>query len=232
MNDAKRRLNPSIFDSRWLPLSKTRKHLEFIIENYLKGKGDKVLADFGCGDMPYKPILSPFVSNYIGLDLKENKLADIHISPEGKIQLEENSVDIILSTQVLEHVEDPAGYLDESFRVLKNNGQLVISTHGYWIYHPTPFDYWRWTSSGLQKVLKKAGYEIEYFKGILSRPAVGLLLIQDSLIFKIPKFLIPLIAFPFQIMMFLIDKILASQKSRDSDAAIYIAVCKAVKNQH
>ncbi len=223
------RLNPSIFNSRWYPLSLTRKNLTYIISKYISKNNNLVLADYGCGGMPYKPLFAEYVKQYIGFDLKENEKADINFSPKGEINLKNDSVELVLSTQVLEHVEDPTFYLQECFRILKNNGLLIISTHGYWIYHPTPFDYWRWTSSGLKKILNDAGFEIEYFKGIISRPATGILLLQDGIIYKMPKFLRPIIAFPFQILMFFIDKILATQKSRDKDAAVYIVVCKASK---
>ena len=223
------RLNPSIFNSRWYPLSLTRKNLTYIINKYIDKNKNLVLADYGCGDMPYKSLFQKDVKEYIGLDLDINKLADINFSPEGNIEIEDNSVDIVLSTQVLEHVENPALYLQESFRILKNNGQFIISTHGYWIYHPTPTDYWRWTSSGLKKIILNAGFEIELFKGIVARPAVGILLIQDGIIYKFPKFLRPIVALPFQILILLFDKLLASQKSRDKDSAIFVVVCKAIK---
>jgi hypothetical protein len=75
----------------------------------------------------------------------------------------------------------------------------------------------------------KAGFEISGFRGIVSRPSMGIQLLQDSLIFKIPKFLIPFIAFPSQILMLICDKILSSQKSRDADSGIFMTVCKAKK---
>jgi SAM-dependent methyltransferase len=223
------RLSPSIFNPRWYPLTLTTKHINKIIGKYIHKDKQLELIDYGCGDMPYKPLFEAVVKEYRGLDIAENDLADVHIGIDGTIPIENNSVDLVLSTQVLEHVENPAEYLSESFRILKNGGALILSTHGYWIYHPTPADYWRWTSSGLRKIIEKAGFEIDYFKGIVSRPSVGILLLQDSLIFKVPKFLIPVIAFPSQILMLILDKVLSSQNSRDKDAAIFMVVCKAKK---
>lgn len=223
------RLKPSIFNPRWYPLTLTTRQIIKIIELYFTNSKKSHLVDFGCGDMPYKELFEPVVDKYIGLDLAYNPLAELYISPNGQIQIDDNFTDVVLSTQVLEHVENPQEYLSESFRILKDNGILVLSTHGYWIYHPTPHDYWRWTSAGLQKIIKQAGFEIIYFKGLVSRPAFGIQLLQDSLLFKIPKFLEPLLAFPFQILIFLFDKLLASQKSRDVDASIFIVVCRAKK---
>jgi SAM-dependent methyltransferase len=223
------RLNPSIFNSRWRALSLTTKSIKEIIKLYLSNGADFLLVDYGCGDMPYKPLFEPHINKYIGADLPFNQLAEIKFDPGGKIDLKNDYADVVLSTQVLEHVENPELYLNECFRILKNDGILILSTHGYWIYHPTPNDYWRWTSSGLKKILVKAGFEISGFRGIVSRPSMGIQLLQDSLIFKIPKFLIPFIAFPSQILMLICDKILSSQKSRDADSGIFMTVCKAKK---
>ena len=42
--------------------------------------------------------------------------------------LEDNSVDLITSTDVVEHVPDIPNWLDESRRILKKNGLLIIVT--------------------------------------------------------------------------------------------------------
>ena len=155
------RLEPSIFNPRWYPLMLTTKNLKRLLSKYYHKDSPLKLVDFGCGDMPYKPLFKQFIREYIGLDIESNKLADININKEGSIPIENDSVDLVLSTQVLEHVENPSEYLSESFRILKNGGRMILSTHGYWIYHPTPNDYWRWTSSGLKKIIENSGFIIE-----------------------------------------------------------------------
>ena len=168
MSNTNWRLSPSIFNARWYPLTLTANHIKTIIAKYILKNNNLELIDYGCGDMPYKSLFEPVLKKYIGLDIAENQLADINIGIDGRIPIENDSVDFVLSTQVLEHVENPDEYLAESFRILKNDGLLILSTHGYWIYHPTPADYWRWTSSGLKKIIEKAGFEIDYFKGIVT----------------------------------------------------------------
>lgn len=223
------RVQPSIFNPRWYSLRLTTKHLKEIINLYIDKQNRFCIVDYGCGDMPYRELFESYVQKYIGLDLEENPFAEIHILPAGKINIENNSTEVVLSTQVLEHVENPEEYLSECFRILKDDGLLILSTHGYWMYHPTPNDYWRWTSSGLQKIIKQAGFEIVYFKGMVSRSAFGIQLLQDSVLFKIPNFIIPLLALPSQIIMLLVDRLLSTQKSRDKDSAIYITVSKVKK---
>src|SRR3546814_1646938 len=88
--------------------------------------------------------------------------------------------DIVLSNQVLEHVDSPQGYLEEARRLMKPDGVLLLSTHGYWFYHPTPNDYWRWTSAGLRKTMEASGFEIVEFTGIMGLISSGLQLFQDG----------------------------------------------------
>ncbi|MCY1307120.1 hypothetical protein D9M70_570220 [compost metagenome] len=93
------------------------------------------------------------------------------------------------------------------------------------MYHPDPTDYWRWTSSGLKKVIGEAGFEVTYFSGILGRAAMGMQLVQDGLLFKFPRFTRPLFALFFQPQIWLLDQ-LSSQNSRDTDACTYILVAE------
>jgi SAM-dependent methyltransferase len=71
------------------------------------------------------------------------------------------SYDYVLSTQVLEHVKEPAGYLAECRRLLGPDGQLVLTTHGLFPDHACPFDFQRWTADGLRLAVEQAGLKIE-----------------------------------------------------------------------
>jgi SAM-dependent methyltransferase len=68
------------------------------------------------------------------------------------------SVDLVLCTQVLEHVADPAAAVREMARVLAPGGACLLTTHGTWFYHPDPEDYWRWTGAGLRRLFEQAGF--------------------------------------------------------------------------
>ncbi|WP_353721889.1 class I SAM-dependent methyltransferase [Dyadobacter sp. 676] len=223
------RLYPSIFGrmaTRYYYLRQLRQAIEDVIRDFVaKSPRKLVLADYGCGNKPYEPLIAPFVEKYIGIDLAVNKIADIHISPEGQIELPEKSLDVVLSTQVLEHVVNPGEYLSEAHRVLKDDGQLILSTHGYWMFHPDPTDFWRWTSTGLRKVVTEAGFEVIHFKGIIGRSAMGLQLFQDGITFVIPRIARPVLAMIIQPLIMLFDK-LPSQAGKDQDACTFILVAK------
>lgn len=220
------RLYPKIWGrmaARFYYLRELRRQLEKVISLFVKNSPHQLLADYGCGNKPYQPLFDPFVEQYIGLDLALNTKADVTINPQGKIDLPDESVGFVLSTQVLEHVENPSEYLKEAHRILQKGGKLILSTHGYWMFHPDPTDYWRWTSTGLQKIVKEAGFEVVYFEGILGRSAMGLQLFQDGILFKIPQSLRFIWAMIMQPLIIFFDKIILSS-SRNQDACTFILV--------
>ena len=144
--------------------------------------GARVL-DYGCGHQPHRD-LGRGVER-VGADLPGNPLAAIEVRPDGGLPVADASFDAVLSTQVLEHVGDPALYLAESFRALRPGGRLVLSTVGLQVYHPDPVDYWRWTCAGLQREVADAGFEVEHFEGVMGLTATSLQLFQDAIIFRL-----------------------------------------------
>ena len=218
------RINPSFPHSRWYYLKKLRQLVEWGRDNYMNLPADKSkIADLVCGTKPYKILFNSDKFEYLGIDLPWNPHADIHVGINSKIDADNESFEYVLSTQVLEHVDDPDLYLSEAYRVLKKGGRLILTTHGYWMYHPDPTDYWRWTSAGLKKVVEKHGFETVGFKGIIGRMAMGLQLFQDGLIFKFPKFLHPLLTAPLQLLILIFDK-LQRQQVVDFDACTYLII--------
>ncbi len=145
--------------------------------------GARVL-DYGCGDLPHRGRLGPGVE-LTGADLPGNPAAAIELRPDGGLPGDDESYDAVISTQVLEHVGDPALHLSECFRVLRPGGRLMLSTVGLQIYHPDPVDYWRWTCAGLQRATSQAGFELERFEGVMGLMATGLQFVQDAIIFRL-----------------------------------------------
>lgn len=219
------RLFPRRSSSRFVHLTSLRDQTFRFMDELTGGSRDKILLDFGCGDMPYKEVIAPKVGSYLGIDLEMNPKADHHIDFDSKTTLPDGSGDIILSNQVLEHVDSPSGYLKEAYRLLKPDGRLLLSTHGYWFYHPTPNDYWRWTSAGLRRTIEAEGFEILKFHGIMGLAASGLQLFQDGLIFKMPRFMRPVFAFFMQLLVALFDKV-STQAQKDRDASLYIVIAR------
>ncbi|WPU93555.1 methyltransferase domain-containing protein [Mucilaginibacter sabulilitoris] len=223
--DNNSRLKPTLFSTRYVHLTKLRDATLKVMNELTVNNKQLTLIDFGCGDMPYRSVIEPMVGKYIGVDLDLNPLAEHHIDFDSKTTLPDNYCDIILSNQVLEHVDSPHSYLSEALRILKPGGKIILTTHGYWYYHPTPYDYWRWTSAGLKKTIEAEGFKVNSFHGIMGLAASGIQLFQDAILLKLPKFLVPPFAFIMQSFIRLFDKI-HSQQQRDRDASLYVVIAE------
>jgi SAM-dependent methyltransferase len=154
------RITPMPGDNLYLHLSDLRLALE------AHATGDKLdILDFGAGISPYRSLFPS--ANYLRADfaIEESNLPDYVLNESLVVDAPDNSFDIILSTQVLEHVEDPLSYLMECLRLLRPHGKLILSTHGTYADHPCPGDYHRWTGDGLALICREAGFEApEVFK--------------------------------------------------------------------
>ena len=186
---------------------------------------EHTLVDYGCGNMPYRELISPRIAKYIGCDLEGNSLADVEYSADGILPIAEGSVDLVLSTQVLEHVADPHAYLTEACRILKTGGKLLISTHGVWRYHPDPTDYWRWTCDGLRKQIQAAGFEIKSVEGIMGPMATSVQLFQDAFMRRLPRWMRKVFCLAMQLAMQFADYI-TSDEVRDRDACVFAVVAE------
>ena len=129
--------------------------------------GGKRVLDVGCGVKPYYPFFESAAS-YVGVDVKENEGADLVGSVAG-LPVEDASFDVVLCTQVLEHVDDPAAAVRELHRVTAAGGRVLASTHGVMLYHPNPQDLWRWTHTGLQRLFETAAD----WAGVTVEPGAG-----------------------------------------------------------
>ncbi|HEY3797819.1 MAG TPA: class I SAM-dependent methyltransferase [Caulobacteraceae bacterium] len=151
-NDPLRRLKPRMIDSDWLVMRGMAREIRALIARTVAPQ--MTVLDFGCGNMPYRPLFEAAGAHYLGADFDGSP--DIHIDAAGHIDAPDATADLVVSFQVLEHVRDLATYFAEARRVLKPGGRLILSTHGTWLYHPHPQDHRRWTREGL--IAEMAGY--------------------------------------------------------------------------
>src|SRR2546421_3325943 len=150
---ARRRLHPRMIDSDWLVLREMRSAIEKVASRV--AEGGKVAIDLGCGSQPYRSIFDARGLVYRGADFGGG---DILIDESGRVEAADRSADLVLSFQVLEHVRDVGKYLGEALRILRDNGWLILSTHGTWLYHPHPEDHRRWTRQGLLAEMARYGF--------------------------------------------------------------------------
>jgi ubiquinone/menaquinone biosynthesis C-methylase UbiE len=158
----KERVTPSLTSSRYLALRFLSSHIKEIAESSSNNRANLKILDVGCGIKPYSMYFKSREELYVGTDKRVTsnfKVVDVKAMAE-MLPFNENSFDIVLCTQVLEHSLSPKKTLQEIYLVLKKDGLLILSTHGTWIEgHETP-DLWRWTISGMKKVLSCTGFII------------------------------------------------------------------------
>ena len=172
------------------------------IVNALAGPGRGVLLDFGCGSGAQTLLFAPHFDRTIAVDIDKQDLAmcarraadaglgdRIHcMAYDGTtLPVASESIDFVVSFEVLEHVDDEIGALSGIHRVLKRDGILAISVPNKWWVFEThgaalpllpwnrvPFFSWlpkalhdRWARARIYsrgeivRKLKHAGFEVQ-----------------------------------------------------------------------
>jgi ubiquinone/menaquinone biosynthesis C-methylase UbiE len=97
--------------------------------------------DLGCDDSPFlEELLEKNVSTYIGVDLNSHELLEnvkryrrysrqvsYFRSSASNLPLKHDVVDLVICTQLIEHLPDPEAVISEISRVLKEGGTLILS---------------------------------------------------------------------------------------------------------
>ncbi len=125
---------------------------------YIKGH----LVDLGCGEAPYKEYFLQYADKYTGVDWTKtlhNSKADVVSDLNKNIELEDEVADSIISLSVMEHLCEPQIFLNESYRILKKGGVMILQVPWQWWIHEAPYDYFRYTPYGLKYIFEKAGFE-------------------------------------------------------------------------
>ena len=127
------------------------------------------MVDLGAGDAPYRTLFERDGCRYLpcDIDVPADHPTMLRLEPGKPLALGNESVDIVLSLQVLEHVWDLDWYLGEARRLLAPEGRLILSTHGTWLYHPHPTDFRRWTRTGLLAELAQRGFEVTQVQALV-----------------------------------------------------------------
>lgn len=89
---------------------------------------------------------------YVNLDRETtpNIFADVTRTP-----LEDQSVDCVLCTEVLEHLPNPQACVDEVHRLLRNDGTAFVSVPFFYPVHADPYDFQRFTEDGLRRLFRE-----------------------------------------------------------------------------
>lgn len=134
--------------------------LEFALRVARELPPGSLLIDVGAGNSPYRELFGHL--SYESADWENSPhpgaRAVDHIGPAHDLPVKDGSYDAVLCTQVLEHVPNPDAVIRELYRVLRPGGRLYMTVPLAWELHELPFDFFRYTPHGLERMLDAAGF--------------------------------------------------------------------------
>ncbi len=167
----------------------------FLIENFVANAAKEIpegstVLDAGAGECRYASLFSH--CSYLSIDFAKgdsrwnyrrlSMIGDLLFLP-----IKNASVDIILCTQTLEHVNEPVLLLKELSRALKPGGRLYLTAPQGWPIHQAPYDFFRFTYYGLEHLLNKFEFTAEFI-----RPQGGYFLYLANCLLYMHRFLFPI----------------------------------------
>jgi len=135
--------------------------------------------------------LLPIKGRILGISSIDNFKSQISISSDANITIaqypevdmqrlpyETESFDVVISDQVIEHVQDAIKAIQESLRILKKDGLAIHTTCFMSHIQPNPKEYWRFSPEVL-RYLFRGSAEILQCEGWGNRIAIFLCLVSD-----------------------------------------------------
>lgn len=167
----------------WWFLSR-RELFRSILKKHLQKKLD-FGADIGCGPLTSQSLYDDFAENWISLDHSKksfeektkNNIFLPTIADICSLPLKDQSIELCLLHDVLEHIENEKKVLSEISRILKKNGLLLLSVPAFnilWSFHDEQAGHKRrYTKKMLLKLSEEADFEVlflTYFNATLFLP--------------------------------------------------------------
>ncbi len=131
------------------------KELESVSE-YLRGR----ILNAGCGDRDISALLKGWGACHIDNCDIQSSIPDAFHCDLAAIPKPDSFYDAVICNAVLEHVPDPEAVMLEFHRLLVPGGSLVVSVPFLQPFHPTPFDFRRYTRSGLEQLGLRTGFRL------------------------------------------------------------------------
>jgi SAM-dependent methyltransferase len=140
-------------------------HWDFLKQRK-KGTGKEKLLDFGCGTGLHRARVEKMGYEWHGIDiadsqesLSRNDKLEVILYDGLKMPINDQTFDVVLSTQTFEHVQEINLTFSEISRIMKKNGQLLGSTSQSELYHSrSTFNY---SPYGFKILVEKFGMRLE-----------------------------------------------------------------------
>lgn len=145
-----------VWQSRLYPFALLRGKLcspgRFYIDHFLQQHAPNCAGVFlEFGDPQYRNMFSSVkIERYDVLDIAPGRNVTIVGDLQHCPQVPDDTYDVIVCTQVLEHVPNPFAAVAELHRMLRPGGRLLVTVPAAYPYHGVPHDYWRFTRDSLE----------------------------------------------------------------------------------
>ena len=128
------------------------------------------LADVGCGSAPLYGLYQTYADAIFWLDwpasVHANAALDAECDLNVGLPVRDHAFDVVILSDVLEHIRQPTVVWNELIRTLAPGGVLLGNApFMYWI-HEAPHDYCRYTEFALRAAIADAGGEIVSIEAI------------------------------------------------------------------
>lgn len=138
------------------------RHYSKCLKTYATGH----ILDLGCGKVPLYSMYKDYVNSVTCVDWSNSKhgnmYTDYNVDLNAKIELpfKERSFETVLCTDVLEHIASPEYLMKEIYRILANDGKIILGVPFFYWIHESPYDFNRYTEYMLRRFCKDVGLEI------------------------------------------------------------------------
>ena len=169
------------------PTNASRVHLDtFVAAAGSSVPGGALVLDAGAGNSLYRHHFE-----HVRYESADFAQVDKDYAPDltyvcelSDIPVDDGRFDLVVLTQVLEHLPEPLIVLKEMYRVLRPGAKIWASCPLYYEEHEQPYDFYRYTQFALRRLFSEAGFadiEIAWLEGYLATVSYQVDLLARSL---------------------------------------------------
>lgn len=139
-----------------------------LFETYAKQffKNDMRILEIGPSacPSPFQERVNNTTIDWQTLDMVNGRNVTYVADNEYKFLIPDNTFDIVISANVIEHVKKVWVWIKELARVCKIGGYVITIAPVSWGFHKAPLDCWRIYPDGMRALYEEAGLKVELCK--------------------------------------------------------------------
>src|ERR1700758_2099275 len=164
-----------------------RRH-EVVYQRLAQHCADREVLEAGCGEGYGADLIAGVARRVIALDYDEATVSHVRARyPRvevihgnlAELPLPDQSVDVVVNFQVIEHLWDQPQFVGECFRVLRSSGLLMVSTPNRITFSPgrdtpvNPFHTRELNARELTELLVEGGFRVTSISGVFHGPRLS-----------------------------------------------------------